>query len=99
MFIIDYEATAAIAGPDGARHACSLSGLVEPDHPGVAGLGHSPTALADQSWRELTLSVASALDFQAGHVIFADGSRRAVELSLRSSDGGAYVYALTLGAP
>ena len=48
---------------------------------------------------QYTVSVTSALDFQAGHVIFEDGSRRAVELSLRSSDGGGYVYALTLGAP
>ena len=98
MFIMDYEAPAQLARPDGVRHPCSIKGLVEPDHPGVAGLGHSPTALAEQTWRELTLHCASELSLEAGLLIFADGSQRAVHLSSRTSDDGAYVYALTLDA-
>lgn len=98
MFIMDYEAPATLAGPDGVRHPCVIAGLVEPDHPGVAGLGHSPTALAEQAWRDLTLRSPNELGLEAGQLVFADGSQRAVQLSLRSSDGGSYVYALTLAA-
>ncbi len=97
MFIIDYEDAVHIAGPDGVRHPGTVSGIVEPDRPGAAGLGHSPTALADQSWKQLTLRVGGELDFEAGHLIFVDGSRRFVELNRTDSDDGEYTYDLKLG--
>ncbi len=96
MLIIDYEDAASIAGSDGQHHACTISGIVAPDNPASAGLGHSPTALAEQSWQELTLRVDAALDFEAGRLTFADGSQRAVKLSLSGSDDDAHVYALKL---
>ena len=97
MFIIDYEDAAHIAGPDGLRHAGTVSGIVAPDSPGSAGLGHSPTALADQAWKQLTLRVDEELGFEAGHLIFVDGSRLPVELSRADSAGDGYIYDLKLG--
>jgi len=96
MFIIDYEDAVHIAGPDGLRHAGTVSGIVAPDSPGSAGLGHSPTALADQAWEQLTLRVDEELGFEAGRLIFVDGSLILVELHRRDSGGGSVAYDLKL---
>lgn len=99
MFVIDYEDVATIAGADGIVHPCTIVGLAKPDNPGVAGLGHSPTALAEQFWSELTLHIPEELNFENGDLTFTDGSRCVVELLLKSTTTSGYLYALTLKAP
>ena len=96
MFILDYEDRVAVAGPDGVRHAALLTGYVEPDAPGRAGLGHSPTALAYQSWKEVSLRTEQRLDFEVGRILFVDGSERVAELSLKDESDG-FHYAVVLG--
>ena len=96
VFIMDFEDAVAVLAPGGRRIGCVLRGLVEPDSPQGAGLGHSPLALADQSWRDLTLRAPETLDFEVGQLVFRDGSRRAAELAARGRDGEQHVYAVTL---
>lgn len=103
MFIVDFEDTVTVFSADGRRHAAVLKGLVEPDSPGTAGLGHSPLALADQAWRDLTLHTGEALEFKTGQLLFRDGSRCDAELTLKRGDGARgdtpYVYGVVLRRP
>ncbi|MDE2765471.1 MAG: hypothetical protein OXI25_03445 [Chloroflexota bacterium] len=96
MFIMDYEAAVTVVDADGRRHRATLSGLVEPDNPARAGLGHSPTDLASQEWRALTLAFeAQPAAVGRARIIFADGSERGAQLSPREGDPAACDVALT----
>ena len=90
MFIMDYEAAVTVVDADGRRHRATLSGLVEPDNPARAGLGHSPTDLASQEWRALTLTFDAPSDAVGRvRIIFPDGSQRGAVLSPKSGNPAA----------
>ncbi len=95
MFIMDYEAAVTVIDAEGRRYSATLSGLVEPDNPARAGLGHSPTDLASQVWRALTLTFEAPASPGRVRILFADGSQRAADISPRDGGGAACDVALT----
>ena len=94
MFIMDYEAAVTVVDAEGRSRRATLSGLVEPDHPVYAGLGHSPTDLATQGWRALTLTFDAPASAGRVRIVFPDGSTRAADLSPRNGDAAACDVAL-----
>ena len=96
MFILDYESTAIITDLTGTDIVCEVKGLVIPDQPGVAGLGHSPTELSMQNWKELNISVSIELEFKEGKLTFPDNSYQKVNLTQTETLNGKYYYKLVL---
>ena len=94
MFIMDYEAAVTVVDAEGRRWRATLSGLVEPDNPARAGLGHSPTDLASQEWRALTLTFEAPASAGRVRLIFPDGSQRGADISPRDGDAAACDVAL-----
>ena len=96
MFILDFESKVTITDSNANTYNCDLKGFVVPDEPGHAGLGHSPTALASQSWKDLNLSSAVPLNFEEGIVVFPDNSNLFVLLSYLEMDQDKYLYKVML---
>ena len=99
MPVLDFESPIQIVGPGGVTRGARLTGLVDAEDPLYANLGHQETALAFQRWLQVQVATQEPLEFDIGHLVFMDGSRRAAAFTKRDAGAAPFVYAVTLERP
>ena len=100
MPIVDFEDSVQIIAPNGTARRAQLTGAVETADPLSANLGHDETSLALQRWLQVQIATPEPLDFDTGHLVFVDSSRRAAQFTRRDAGGGSpYVYTVKLAGP